>query len=171
MSIVEYANLKDINVIFDTEIEEKITAFDAEKIERIMLNLLSNSVKFTKHGGNIDVTIYDRKEYILIAVKDNGDGIPQDMLEKIFDTFTQVDTSFRRQTEGSGIGLSLVKSFVKMHKGEITVRSQLGIGSEFIIKLPIELVENEYNEHKHEASDLDYNVQKTKIEFSDIYFD
>lgn len=171
LSIVEYANLKDINVIFDTEIEEKITAFDAEKIERIMLNLLSNSVKFTKHGGNIDVTIYDRKEYILIAVKDNGDGIPQDMLEKIFDTFTQVDTSFRRQTEGSGIGLSLVKSFVKMHKGEITVRSQLGIGSEFIIKLPIELVENEYNEHKHEASDLDYNVQKTKIEFSDIYFD
>jgi signal transduction histidine kinase len=171
LSIVKYASLKGINIVFDTEIEEKITAFDAEKIEKIMLNLLSNSIKFTKHGGNIDVTIYDRKEYILISVKDTGVGIPLDMLEKIFDTFAQVDASFRRHAEGSGIGLSLVKSLVKMHEGEITVKSQLGIGSEFIIKLPIKLMESESNAHKHKASDLNYNVEKTKIEFSDIYFD
>ena len=171
LSIVEYASLKDINVVFDTEIEEKITAFDSEKIERIMLNLLSNSIKFTNHGGNIAVTIYDRKEHILISVKDTGVGIPQDMLGKIFDTFTQVDTSFRRPAEGCGIGLSLVKSLVKMHEGEITVRSQLGIGSEFIIKLPIKLMESKPNAHKHKASDLNYDVEKTKIEFSDIYFD
>ena len=171
LSIVEYASLKDINVIFDTEIEEKITAFDAEKFERIMLNLLSNSIKFTKHRGNIAVTIYDRKEHIWISVKDTGVGIPQDMLEKIFDTFTQVDASFRRPTEGSGIGLSLVKSFVEMHEGEITVRSQLGIGSEFLIKLPIKLIESKSNAYKHKASDLNYNVENTEIEFSDIYFD
>lgn len=171
LSIVEYASLKDVNVVFDTEIEEKITAFDAEKIERIMLNLLSNSIKFIKHGGNIYVTIYNRKEHILISVKDTGVGIPQDMLEKIFNTFTQVDASFRRHAEGSGIGLSLVKSLVKMHEGEITVRSKLGIGSEFIVKLPIKLMESDYNVHKHKASDLNYNVEKTKIEFSDIYFD
>jgi signal transduction histidine kinase len=171
LSIVEYANLKDINVVFDTEIEEKIMAFDAEKFERIMLNILSNSIKFTKPGGQIDVTIYDRQEHILISVKDTGVGIPQDMLEKIFNTFTQVDDSFRRHAEGSGIGLSLVKSLVDMHGGEITAISQLGIGSEFLIKLPIKLIEIESNPHKYKASDLDYNVESTRIEFSDIYFD
>jgi signal transduction histidine kinase len=171
LSIVEYAKLKYINVIFDTEIEEKITAFDEEKIERIILNLLSNSIKFTEHGGHIDVIIYDRKDYILISVKDTGIGIPQDMLEKIFNTFTQVDASFRRCAEGSGVGLSLVKSFVEMHGGKITARSQLGIGSEFIIKLPIKLVESGLNANKHKSSDLNYKVGNTKIEFSDIYFD
>jgi signal transduction histidine kinase len=170
LSVVEYASLKNINLVFDTEIEEKITAFDSEKIERIILNLLSNSIKFTKSGGSIEVNIYDQKEYILISVKDTGFGIPDDMLEKIFDTFTQVDASFRRHAEGSGIGLSIVKSLVKMHDGEITVKSQLGIGSEFIIKLPIKLIENQLNIHKHEDSGLSDNVEKTKIEFSDIYF-
>lgn len=170
LSIVEYASLKDINVVFDTEIEEKITAFDSEKFERIMLNILSNSIKFTKPGGKIDVTIYDRKEHILISVKDTGVGIPQDMLKKIFDTFTQVDDSFRRHAEGSGIGLSLVKSLVEMHGGEVTARSQLGVGSEFVIKLPIKLA-TESNKHKYTAGDFNYNVENTKIEFSDIYFD
>ncbi|PRR82505.1 PocR ligand-binding domain-containing protein [Clostridium vincentii] len=171
LSIVEYASLKGINVVFDTEIEEKITAFDAEKFERIMLNLLSNSIKFTKPRGNIAVTIYDRQDHILISVKDTGVGIPQDMLEKIFDTFTKVDASLRRRTEGSGLGLSLVQSCVKMHEGEITARSLLGIGSEFIIKLPIKLMESEANTHKHRVNDLNYNVENTEIEFSDIYFD
>lgn len=171
LSIVEYANLKDINVIFDTEVEEKIMAFDGEKFERIMLNILSNSIKFTKPGGKIDVNIYDRKDHIFISVKDTGVGIPQDMLEKIFNTFTQVDDSLRRRTEGSGIGLSLVKSFVEMHGGEITAKSQLGIGSEFIIKLPIKLIEIESNAHKYKTSEFNYNVENTRIEFSDIYFD
>ena len=171
LSIVEYAKLKDINVVFDTEIEEKITGVDEEKFERIMLNLLSNSIKFTEPGGNIDVTIYDRKEYILISVKDTGVGIPQDMLEKIFDTYTQVDTSLRRQAEGSGIGLSLVKSFVEMHEGKIFARSQMGSGSEFVIKLPVKLVGSESNTYEHKVCDVNYNVEKTKIEFYDIYFD
>jgi len=169
LSIVDYARLKNINVVFDTEIEEKITAFDEEQFERIMLNLLSNSIKFTKPGGNIDVTICDKKEHIFISVKDTGDGIPKDMLEKIFNTFTQVDASFRRHAEGSGIGLSLVKSLVEMHEGEISVISQLGVGSEFIIKLPIKLMDSESNAHKDR--DLNYHVENTKIEFSDIYFD
>ncbi|BCZ44832.1 hypothetical protein psyc5s11_08990 [Clostridium gelidum] len=169
LSIVEYARLKNINIVFDTEIEEKITAFDEEQFERIMLNLLSNSIKFTKPGGNIDVTICDKKEHIFISVKDTGDGIPQDMLEKIFNTFTQVDASFRRHAEGSGIGLSLVKSLVKMHEGEISVISQLGVGSQFTIKLPVKLIDSESNAHKDR--DLNYHVENTKIEFSDIYFD
>ena len=170
LSIVEYAKLKDITVVFDTEIEEKIIAFDEEKIERIVLNLLSNSIKFTRNGGNINVTIYDKKDYIVISVKDTGSGIPQDMFEKIFNPFIQVDASFRRHAEGSGIGLSLVKSLVEMHEGEITVKSQLGIGSEFIIKLPIKLIDGGVEESRDNSGDLSLNVEKTKIEFSDIYF-
>lgn len=170
LSVVEYASLKNINLIFDTEIEEKVVAFDSEKLERIILNLLSNSIKFTKSGGNIYVNIYDENEHILISVKDTGIGIPEDMLEKIFDTFTQVDASFRRNAEGSGIGLSLVKSLVELHEGTITAQSKFGSGSEFIIKLPMKLIEDKVDTHKHESISVNNNVEKTKIEFSDIYF-
>lgn len=170
LSVVEYANLKNINIVFDTDIEEKVIAFDRKKFERIMLNLLSNSVKFTKPGGNIYVNIYDRNEYMLISVKDTGVGIPQNMCDKIFDAFTRVDASLRRDTEGSGVGLSLVKALVNMHDGEIIVRSKIGIGSEFIIKLPVKLVEGEFNAYDDEVDDLNDIVEKAKIEFSDIYF-
>ncbi|WP_411680402.1 PocR ligand-binding domain-containing protein [Clostridium thailandense] len=170
LSVVEYANLKNINLIFDTEIEEKVIAFDSEKFERIILNLLSNSIKFTKSGGNIYVNIYDENENVLISVKDTGIGIPEDMLEKIFDTFTQVDASFRRNAEGSGIGLALVKSLVELHGGTITAQSKLGNGSEFIIKLPMKLIEDKVDTHKNESNSVNNNVEKTKIEFSDIYF-
>jgi signal transduction histidine kinase len=169
LSVVEYASLKNISIIFDTEIEEKIMSNDSEKIERIILNLLSNAIKFTEAGGNVNVSIYDRNEYILISVKDNGIGIPKDMLERIFDTYTQVDGSLRRNAEGSGIGLSIVKSLVKMHGGEIIVTSQLGRGSEFIIKMPINNIENEVNVTDQEDSCLSNYAEKVKIEFSDVY--
>lgn len=170
LSVVKYANKKNIKLIFDTDIEEKTTAFDEEKLERIILNLLSNSIKFTKPGGKITVTISDKKQYILICVKDTGIGIPENMVEKIFDTFTQVDASLRRNAEGIGIGLSLVKSLVKMHNGEISVKSKIGRGSEFKIKLPVKLIQNESNVYQQKDTDL-YNIEeKVKIEFSDIYF-
>lgn len=167
LSVVEYARLKNINIVFDTEIEEKITACDLEKLERILLNLLSNAIKFNKPHGSIFVNIFDRNEYILISVKDTGIGIPEDMIDKIFGTFTQVDSSYRRIAEGSGIGLSIVKSLVEMQGGEISVNSKLGIGSEFIIKMPVRLIENE-NNMIYEKTLNDY-VEKIKIEFSDIY--
>jgi signal transduction histidine kinase len=169
LSVVEYASLKNISIVFDTEIEEKITSYDSEKIERIILNLLSNAIKFTEAGGNINVSIYDGEDYILISVKDNGIGIPKDMVEKIFDTYTQVDGSLRRNAEGSGIGLSIVKSLVEMHGGEITVISQLGIGSEFIIKMPINIIRNEVNLDNQEDRSLSNYVENVKIEFSDVY--
>lgn len=73
--IVEYVNLKNINVVFDMEIEEKIIVFDVEKIERIMLNLLLNVIKFIDYGGKINIIVYDKNNYILILVKDIGIGI------------------------------------------------------------------------------------------------
>jgi len=168
LSIAEYVESKGIQLIFDTEMEEKIISCDAEKLERVMLNLLSNSIKFTEYGGTIIVNIYEKDESIAISVKDTGIGIPLEMKEKIFDRFTQVDSTLRRGAEGSGIGLSLVKAIVELHKGTISVESNLGLGSEFILELPISLVDETYVQEEIAVS-IYRNVEKINIEFSDIY--
>ncbi|EQB90232.1 signal transduction histidine kinase [Clostridium punense] len=166
LSVVEYTRLKNINVIFDTEVEEKIIAFDIDMMERIILNLLSNAIKFTEGGGTIEVNIYDGEDSVAISIKDNGIGIPKDKLQMIFDRFTQVDNSLRRRSEGSGIGLSLVKSLVELHGGSVSVESRIGCGSEFIVKLPVRLTDNE--SHVHIKENLS-SVEKVNVEFSDIY--
>lgn len=106
--------------------KKKIIACDPEKIERIILNLLSNAVKFTPCGGCIKVNIEDGSENICIRVKDNGRGIPAEKLDTIFERFVQVDKTFTRDHEGSGIGLSLVRSLVELHGGTISVKSKEG---------------------------------------------
>ncbi|MBU3114549.1 ATP-binding protein [Clostridium lacusfryxellense] len=170
-SVAEYIKSHGITLIFDTDIEEKIIAFDEEKIERIMLNLLSNAVKFTEENGSILVNIYDRENFIKISVKDTGIGIPKGKLEFIFERFAQIDKSTSRHNEGSGIGLALVKSLVEMHGGEINVISEVGKGSEFIITLPTRVVdreEEENNLNNKEVFETNYE-QNLSVEFSDIY--
>lgn len=169
MSVVEYARMKNIKVVFDTDVEEKIIAYDSEKIERIMLNLLSNAIKFTNVGGNIKISIHNGKKFVSISVKDDGAGIPEDMLSKIFDVFVQVNGSIRRNVEGSGIGLSLVKSFVEMHGGAINVKSKVGVGSEFIMKLPAKIVQEDGYTGKGKGKLVDMDDKEVKIELSDIY--
>jgi signal transduction histidine kinase len=167
LSVVEYAKIKKLELIFDTELEEKIMAFDADKIERIMLNLISNSIKFTKPGGRIEVNIYERNGSILISVKDTGIGIPIDMQKNVFNHFVQVDTTLQRKVEGSGIGLSIVKSLVEFHGGCININSNYTEGSEFIVELPITLIENE-DTTSHILTSIS-NAEKINIELSDIY--
>jgi signal transduction histidine kinase len=169
LSVAEYIEKKGISLEFDTDVEEKIMACDADKIERIMLNLLSNAVKFTKPGGSITVKTQDADDCIIISVKDTGIGIPSDKLNVIFERFRQVDRSLTRSHEGSGIGLSLVKSLVQMHEGNIFVKSEYGKGSEFVIILPVKVVP-----WQDKQLDRVYNVghgrvEKINIEFSDIY--
>ncbi|MBU3187887.1 sensor histidine kinase [Clostridium estertheticum] len=168
LSVVTYAKAKKISIVFDTDIEEKITSFDSGKLERIMLNILSNAIKFTEADGIINVNIYDNENYILIKIKDTGIGIPQNMLNKIFNTYIQVDDSLRGTVEGNGIGLSLVKSLVEMHGGDISVKSEMGVGSEFSIKLPIKLIESQMS-HKNKNYNINDPIEKIKIEFSDIF--
>lgn len=165
MSIVEYTKLKNINIIFDTDIEEKIIAFDVDMMERIILNLLSNSIKFTGKGGKIEVNISDKEKEIFITVKDSGIGIPANKLDKIFDIFTQVDSSFRRRTEGSGVGLFLVKSLVDLHEGRIFVESEYGKGTQFTIVLPYKTIDDNLITGEEDIS----NIERISIEFSDIY--
>lgn len=172
MSIVQYANHKNINVIFDTDSEEKFMVFDEEKLERILLNILSNALKFTNEKGNIWVTVEDGKEFEIISIKDDGIGIPEEKLVGIFNRFEQVDKSLSRNHEGSGIGLSLTKMLIELHGGSIEVFSEYGRGSEFIIKIPCNLKSEESNYEDEEilAAKEDKIVEKINIEFSDIYF-
>ncbi|MCR8743747.1 sensor histidine kinase [Romboutsia lituseburensis] len=169
-SVVPYASTKNIDLIFDTNEEEVIMSVDPDKIERIVLNLMSNAIKFSKENTNIYVNVQKSKEMLTCSVKDTGIGMEQKHLENIFERFTQIDDIMVRKSEGSGIGLSLVKSFVNLHGGEIKVKSSVGEGSEFIVQLPIKLDENSELESKYEVSNMDAVVLKTSVEFSDIYF-
>ncbi|MHC1685863.1 MAG: ATP-binding protein [Clostridiaceae bacterium] len=169
LSVAEYLNNNNINLIFDTTIEEKIVACDPDNIERIMLNLLSNCLKFTKEGGSIFVNIVDGEEYITISVEDTGIGIPEEKLHIIFDRFRQVDKSFTRNHEGSGIGLSLVKSLLEMQGGTISVESKYGVGTKFTMKFPVKLVNNNNEKTNVDNKYINNNVEKIRVEFSDIY--
>lgn len=168
-SIVSYAQSKGICLIFDTDSEEKWIACDGDKIERVMLNLLSNAIKFTEPGGTIQVKIVDLGEKVLITVKDTGIGIPEQMLEKIFERFKQVNDTLSKRAEGSGIGLSLVKYIVELHGGKIMAKSQYGEGSEFIIELPVAVLPEENEQQDQVAATGQSNIERIYIEFSDIY--
>ena len=163
-SVVPYAESKNLNLIFDTNKEDVILKVDSDKLERIILNLLSNAIKFSKPNGEIKVTL-NFEDCLYISVTDNGIGIAQENLNKIFDKFTQLDTSFSRKNEGSGIGLSIVKSFVLLHNGKISVKSELNKGTSFLIELPL----TETSNIETEDASYDNLSENVKIELSDIY--
>ena len=169
LSVTDYAKNKGLEITFDTDIEEKILACEADKIERIILNLLSNAIKFTPAGGNILVCIEDKNSSIIVSVKDTGTGIPLDNQLSIFKRFTQVDKSLSRHREGSGIGLSLVKSLVELHKGTIKLISEYGKGSEFIMEFPVNILPPNENTISDENLAKKTSIEMINIEFSDIY--
>lgn len=167
-TIREYIESKDIAYKYNISIKNKLISCDIEKIERILLNLLSNATKFTKPGGTIEVNCYEKDNSIAISVKDNGVGIPKEKHNIIFEKFRQVHPLLTRNHEGSGIGLSIVKSLVEMHNGTISVISEENIGSEFIVEIPIFL--EEIDLYENEISDFNNNyVKNIEVEFSDIY--
>lgn len=168
MSILEYVKVKGINLIFDTEIEEEIIACDPDKIERIILNLLSNAIKYTDKGGTIKVSVKTNDNNVYISVRDTGIGIPNDKLPHIFDRYTQIDNGITRKWNGSGIGLSLVKSLVELQGGKISAKSEFEKGSDFIIMLPIKQIEVKNNISTMNNLTTS-KVEKCNIEFSDIY--
>ncbi len=109
---------------------------DAEKLQQIVVNLLSNALKFTPRGGRIDVACNAGDTTVAITVSDSGRGIPADKLEAIFEPFVQVERALTRETEGSGLGLAISRQLARAMGGDLTVVSQLGAGSEFTLTLP-----------------------------------
>ncbi|MDQ3564040.1 MAG: ATP-binding protein [Pseudomonadota bacterium] len=111
---------------------------DPTRLAQVVGNLLNNACKFTNKGGRIWLTVEREGEQAVIRVRDNGIGIAADQLARIFDMFTQVDTSLERSVGGLGIGLTVVKNLAEMHAGMVEVHSAgLGQGSEFVVRLPI----------------------------------
>lgn len=167
-SVMPYADQKQLSLIFDTQYEEINTAVDIEKIERVILNLLSNAIKFTAPNGTILVTITSSEDKVKISIKDTGIGIPQEKQKEIFERFRQVESKLSKEFEGSGIGLSLVKSFIELHNGNILLTSEENKGSEFIIELPVRHLE-EHNVRSEEPLVSDRHCKITEavnIEFS-----
>ena len=173
-SIAIFAEQKCIKLSFFSPLKKIIMGVDDEKYERILLNLLSNAIKFTPENQSVTVRISRRmvqgKCMVGIQVRDKGVGIPDDKKELIFERFGQVDNSLTRQAEGTGIGLHLVKMFVEVMGGEITLESEVGKGSMFTILLPIEKAKEASIEQMPQDISNQRLIRAKAIEFSDIYF-
>ena len=135
------ARKRDIKLSVEIDAEEDMSlAIDIEKIERVVFNLMSNAFKYTPDNGKIRFAAHCDAETLTFSVSDTGEGIAGEDIGNIFDRFYQVD---KIHPKGSGIGLSLVKAFVELHGGCISVDSQLGRGSTFTVQLPVRHVKDE----------------------------
>lgn len=143
---------------------------DPEAIDRIIMNLISNAIKFSYSNTNVYINMLVIEDKIRISIKDEGPGISQEYQEKIFNRFYQVSKKDKKDGYGSGIGLDLVNYLVRSMNGEIELKSQLGNGSEFIITLPIEIGDEQDSlERDFCMRDNSGKIQMLEIEFSDIY--
>jgi len=143
------ATLKAVDELIRPQIEAKRVRFercgpvgdvrvqaDADKLQQVLLNLLSNAMKFTPTGGAVSVDFTSDASHVAIHVLDTGTGIPRDRLDSIFEPFVQVEPALTRTTEGTGLGLAISRQFVAAMSGTLSVHSVLGEGSVFTILLP-----------------------------------
>ena len=136
LTLKDYIYSKGIDLIIDPQIEEKMIKCDPYEIERCIINLVGNAVKFTPEGGSITIDIEDLDDKVKISVTDTGCGIDEKFHKAIFDRFSQVEDS-EPVKSGSGLGLTITSQIIKLHKGKIYVESELGKGSTFVIILPV----------------------------------
>ena len=206
LSFTSYAERKRITLKISSIEDEIIVYLDKDKFEKIITNILSNAFKFTPEGGSIEVGVSLHPEFISgshsdvdyssrtkipklvrnerfvkITISDTGIGIPADRIDKIFDRFYQVDGSHTREHEGTGIGLSLTKELVEVHKGKIEVESEPGKGSTFTISFPLgkehlepeeicEADEEKEYEYEKEISGLEEEEEKSEFKNTEIEF-
>lgn len=167
ISVDPYVKAKPIQFSFTTGVNSIMMPTDIEKVERILLNLLSNAIKYTGKAGKIEVCVRKRKNGgVIITVEDTGLGISYDKQKIIFDRFAQVDTFYDRPNEGTGIGLSLVKSLVEILGGNISLSSELGKGSKFTVSLPILEMDSDPKSIEFQGFNL---AKKVEMELSDLY--
>lgn len=112
---------------------------DKSRIEQVLINMVSNAIKYTPNGGNIAITAGSSDDEIWISVKDNGIGIPEEDVPKVFDRFYRVDKARSRESGGTGLGLSIANEIVNRHNGKLELSSKPGEGTEIIMRLPVEV--------------------------------
>jgi signal transduction histidine kinase/DNA-binding response OmpR family regulator len=162
LSFCSLAERKKICLNIIPEENEIIVYIDKDKFDKIITNVLSNAVKFTPEGGSVDLVIRRNKMNAEVVVSDSGIGIPKEQLDKIFDRFFQVYGGHTREYEGTGIGLSLTKELIDLHKGKIVVESEEGRGTTFKLIFPLgkdhlhpdEICEEELEQDKNELKEL-----------------
>jgi PAS domain S-box-containing protein len=127
------------SISLESKVEEGISKFTADptRFKQIMYNLLSNAIKFTPDGGRVSIHTKSSADMTQISVEDTGIGIKKEDQEKIFEEFYQVDSSYARQYQGTGLGLALTKRLVELHRGNIWVESEVGKGSKFTFTIPL----------------------------------
>ena len=170
LCVVKYIEHTNKSITFDTEEEEIILACKPNDIEKIILNLISNSLKFTEDNGNIevDIKVNTEEEKVFVHIKNDGPSISKENAEYIFNRFSQIDENITRENEGSGIGLYLVKYLVEKHNGEIWLNTQVDSGVEFIFYIPIKTTNNKDYIKTHFVEEHSM-IDKCRIEFSDVY--
>jgi signal transduction histidine kinase/ligand-binding sensor domain-containing protein/DNA-binding response OmpR family regulator len=136
-SFCSYAERKNISMAFTSSAENIVVYFDREKLQKIITNILSNAFKFTPQGGRVELSVTQGARFVSVRISDTGIGIPAGEIPRIFDRFYQVDGSHAGKQEGTGIGLSLTRELVELHKGTITVESEEGRGTAFTVRLPL----------------------------------
>ena len=127
-----------LNLLFDSQ-KDKFAA-DVRRVNQILLNLLTNAIKFTPKGGNVTLRIWIENENAVFQVEDTGIGIAEEQLSLLFEKFHQLDTPYRRSYEGTGLGLALTKQLVQLHRGRIDVESTVSKGSIFTVWIPAQFV-------------------------------
>ncbi len=127
------------SIALNTEAKREISLIaDSAKVKQMLLNLVSNAIKFTPNGGRIDIRIRRLESWVEIAVSDSGIGIAKEDLERLFTEFQQLDAGPGRQQEGTGLGLALTRRFAELHGGQVIVESEVGKGSTFTLRLPLQ---------------------------------
>ena len=132
---------KDMNLVAKIEPENFQVKADERKVKQILYNLLSNAVKFTPENGKVSLEVYHREPFMQVVVRDNGIGIKEEDQERVFEAFEQVDSSYGRQYEGTGLGLPLTKRLVELHGGDLYLHSKEGEGTEIILTIPLDTEE------------------------------
>lgn len=138
---------KNINCTYLAEESLPDVFVDTDKIDQVLNNLIYNAIKYTNHGGKIQISSYLKENRIYVEVADNGVGIPEEDLSRLFERFYRVDKARSRELGGTGLGLPISREIIKAHQGGISVESELGKGTKFVFYLPL-LEEAKKNERK-----------------------
>ena len=126
----------NISLSYKNESQSDFVFADRDKIQQVLMNLISNSIKYGKNGGNVDIRLFDMESNMLIEIGDNGIGIAEESLDRLFERFYRVDKNRSREIGGTGLGLAIVKHILEGHNQSINVRSTKGVGSTFSFFLP-----------------------------------
>ena len=170
LSFLDFASYKKMNFIFNCKEDEFLIWFDFEQMQKVFYNLISNAFKYTPTNGNIKISIEIGEEYVFITISDNGVGISDDDVSKIFDRFYQAENGLKldENSHGTGIGLALTKNIVELHHGNISVESKLQLGTNFKVSLKkgvSHFDEKQLVEHTNPDMNYDYQTDMIDNEF------